>query len=206
MKHPGGRWKCQCENCIEFRREYNRWYRAQNRERINEQNREWYAQNRERIHEHREQNHEHLTEYQRKYRAQNHERINERKREYNIQNQKLISEQRREYREQNHERILAQKSLYREQNHEWLAKKEREWARSSAGKRKYKKYWTKLTEDIPIPNNGKPWTSKDDEFIMRDILIIEACYYLGRSYASVVGRRGYLRRRASESVAKDQPA
>jgi hypothetical protein len=81
-------------------KEYNKLYREQNREGINERRREYYDENRDRINERRREYHEqtcnHINERRRKYYEENRDRINERKRKYYEENRDRINERKRE--------------------------------------------------------------------------------------------------------------
>jgi hypothetical protein len=59
----------------------------------------------------------------------------------------------------------------------------------------YKRRYLRRMKDIPGPNNWLPWTPADDAVVLdRNLLRVEKCYLLGRSYGAVEGRINKLGR------------
>ena len=111
----------------EKRREYDKQYYEQNREKILEREKQYYEQNREKILErkkqYREQNREKILERKKRYREQNREKIAERKKQYREQNREKIAE----YREQNREKIAEREKQYYEQNREKILERKKQY-------------------------------------------------------------------------------
>ena len=82
------------------RSEYDKEYKAQNREHYREYNKEYYVQNKdlllEKNKEYRDQNIDHIKEQKKEYRAKNRELFSEKSKEYRAKNRELISEKKKE--------------------------------------------------------------------------------------------------------------
>lgn len=103
-------------------------------------------------------------------------------RKYYEANQEAILAQVREYQEVNREAIAAKTHDYYAANRDYLA-------RQQAQRRQ------KLLREIEAPRQGQPWTATEDAIAARpDLLVIEVCYMLGRSYQAVGARRRHLKK------------
>ena len=87
------------------RKEYQRKYRQENKEKLAQKAREYRLKNKEKVQarkkEYADAHKEEKAEYDRQYRAKNRERLNQQSREYRQRNEKYIKEQQKEYREKN---------------------------------------------------------------------------------------------------------
>jgi len=97
--------------CIAGRtkKEYNKYYRENNKEKVLENKKEYRENNREKMRqkgkEYRENNKEKLLEYYKKYYENNKEKKREKRKEYYEKNKEQILEYLREYREKNKNKI-----------------------------------------------------------------------------------------------------
>lgn len=116
---------CRCNPCSEAKREYNRQYRARNRDAIREQRKQYREENAERISEAKRQeyadNRENVIERTKRYYYENREVVRDKRRRYYEENRDVISEQTRRYRQENAEAVAERNLRYRQANQERLS-------------------------------------------------------------------------------------
>jgi hypothetical protein len=148
----------------EKKKEYDRKYKAENRERINQKLREHYAKhrahprvllspeqrranqlasykksnakNKEKLKQYRQDNKEKISEYTKKYYARNKEAVCERSKKHYEANKATILVKHKEWREANADRHKQTSKEWREANKEHLSEKRREYQPEWALKRK----------------------------------------------------------------------
>ena len=98
----------------EKKKEYDKKYREQNKERIIERSKKYYEENNEKKKEynrkHYEQNKEKRKEQHQKYREENKQKIKEQSKKYYEKNKEKIKEQSKEYYEKNKEKVIKRTS------------------------------------------------------------------------------------------------
>ena len=138
--------------------------------------RRYYAENREAERESR-----------RRYYEENREAVLERQRRYGEENREAIREYSRRYREENREAELERHRRYREENRE---------AELERIRRRAKKV-NDMTRETATRNN-EPYTPAEDAHILTsDEPVAVIAVELGRTLASVNGRRRMLRKAVS---------
>jgi len=108
-----------CKNqvwCKECRKEYDKAYYKQNREKIKEQTKAYRKQNTEKIKEYRKAYRKQNTEKIKAYYEQNREKINKQQKAWYQQNAEKLKERGKAYYEQNREQMKAYVKAYRKQN------------------------------------------------------------------------------------------
>lgn len=134
--HGGTSVKSKCKQC---KRERDRRYRQENREKIAERNRRYYEENRDKE-----------LERGRRYRQENRDEIAEQNRRYRQENREKIAEKERRYREKNREKIAERHRRYYQENRSYIAAQA---AKHGAVKNRASQYLA--------TNKGKPWTPQE---------------------------------------------
>lgn len=113
--HGGTSAKRKCKQC---KKEYDRRYRQENRDKIAEQKRRYRQENRERI-----------AKKDRRYYQKNRDKIAERSRRYNRENHEKITEQKRRYYQENRDYFNTQMA-----NHEAAKNRVSQYLATNSGK------------------------------------------------------------------------
>lgn len=147
----------------------------------------YHAENREAKRDYdrryREGNREARRDYSRRYQEENREAV----RRYREENREEISERNRRYREENREAVQEERRRYREENREAIAE----------GKRRYREENRDMTLETAT-RTGEPYTPAEDAHILTsDEPLAVIAVELGRTWASINGRRHMLRKAAT---------
>jgi hypothetical protein len=129
------------------KKDYDKIYREENKEKISDYKKEWYSKNKENVKERvkdwKEENKEALKEYTKKYREENKDNL----KKWREENKEKIREQRKKYREQNRDKISQYENKKRKEDPlYWL----RSNIRSSISTMLNRKGYTKNSKTIEI--------------------------------------------------------
>jgi len=104
-----------------------------------EGNKIWYEENKEKI-----------SEYKKKWNEENKEKISEKKKEYHEANKEKIAEKKKEYHEANKEKIIEKKKEYYEENKEKIIEKAKDYYKENKEQiiEKAKEYYEKNKEKL----------------------------------------------------------
>ena len=180
--HGGTSAKRKCKQC---KKEYDRRYRQENRDKIAEQKRRYRQENRERIakkdRRYYQKNRDKIAERSRRYNRENHEKITEQKRRYYQENRDEILEQHRHYYQENREKIAERKRRYYQENRDYF---NTQMANHEAAKNRVSQYLA--------TNSGKLWTPQEVAKMQRlrrqGLTNYEIAAELGRTYSAVRAR------------------
>ena len=130
--------KNQCKEC---RKEYDKKYREENKEKIRDGMKKYYEENKEKFKKYREENKEKIREGKKKYREENKEKI----KKYREENKERRKEYHKKYYEENKECRKEYGKKYTEENKE--RRKECQKKYYEENKEKFKKYGKKYYEE-----------------------------------------------------------
>ena len=164
-------------HCKECRREYNRRYREENRDKTLDYSRRYREENRDKE---RERN--------RRYREENRDKVRERNRRYREENRDKTLDYSRRYCEENRDKERERKRRYREENRDIL----------NQGS-KIRHAQNARASTLLADRKGAPYSPEEDALILDDngMTIYQKAIELGRTYQSVRMRKQYLRARAN---------
>lgn len=173
-RHKGKADGVQSE-CKECKRERQRRYYEENRDKVLDYQRRY-----------REENPEKVREYERRYYKRSRNTILERDRQRYWRNRDKELEKNRRYYVENREKELERGRRHREENRDYVRERAKRYAREKRN-----------TLAAMAVNNGNPWTDTEDLFIMAEngMNVYQKASHLGRTYPSLMHRRRLLRER-----------
>ena len=164
--------------CKECRRERNRRYHEENRDKRLEYSRRYHEENRDKVRERK-----------RRYREENRDKVRESERRYHEENRDKRLEYRRRYYEENRDELREYKRRYCEENRDIL----------NQGS-KIRHAQNTRTSNLLASKKGAPYSPEEDALILADngMTSYQKAIELGRTYPSVETRKQHLRARANQ--------